>query len=296
MAWSSKSHRLECALLLTVWFLGIACDQEPRFTSTPTTRADHNRLWQYSAEASDPNDDPLAIAVEQAPDWLAFDQVTHTLSGIAGWDQLGEHRVRLSVSDGVHQTEQAFTMSVVRGEILCDAEFGEPSVSPYILPFPAGESYPLSQGNCPSNPAWGHHNWFAYDFDMPDRSLVLASRGGTVLFVQSDQPNVGGVCGQNAENFVFIEHDDGTVMHYVHLYPGEVFVEPGQVVQQGEAIGRSGNSGCSAGPHLHVAAFRDATSFDRRATLPVNYANAGGPLTNRGGLVEGEIFTALPVP
>jgi len=128
-------------------------------------------------------------------------------------------------------------------EIDCTLDFGDPLASLYDLPFRTGRSYRLIQGHCPSNPAWGHHNWFAWDFDFAMTS-------------------------------------------------GGALVDVGDSVQQGDPIGLSGDSGCSSGTHLHIALFRDRTNFDRQSTLPVNFANAAGPLDSKHAPVQGGKFTA----
>ena len=47
-----------------------------------------------------------------------------------------------------------------------------------------------------------------------------------------------------------MEHADGTQQTlYGHL--SEIFVKPGDIVQQGTVIGRVGSTGVSTGPHLH---------------------------------------------
>ena len=179
------------------------------------------------------------------------------------------------------------------GEIMCNQDFGNPNQSPYILPFLVGKEYLLSQSYCPANPNWGHHNWFAYDFDMPNRDTIIASWSGTVLAVKEDNPNIGGDCSGGKENFVFIQHGDGTVMSYVHLITDGALVEKGDFVRQGQPIGLSGNSGCSAGPHLHVALFKDRTNYDRQSTIPLNYKNAQGPTDSNNGLVFNKQYKAM---
>lgn len=49
---------------------------------------------------------------------------------------------------------------------------------------------------------------------------------------------------------VIIQHNDGTQeTRYAHL--SEVYVEPGDFIEQGTTIGRVGSTGTSTGPHLH---------------------------------------------
>ncbi|MGE0555139.1 MAG: M23 family metallopeptidase [Gemmatimonadales bacterium] len=175
--------------------------------------------------------------------------------------------------------------------VRCTQEFGDPAASPYQLPFQPGTSRRLIQGYCPSNPNWGHHGWLAYDFDLAIGDTILASRAGNVGFVEQSWPDADRICGH--ENSVWIVHDDGTVMSYVHLTPGGALVELGDRVAAGEPIGLSGDSGCSSGPHLHVAMFADRSSFDKENTLPLNYHDADGPLDARHGLVQDASYAVL---
>jgi murein DD-endopeptidase MepM/ murein hydrolase activator NlpD len=63
--------------------------------------------------------------------------------------------------------------------------------------------------------------------------------------------------GRNAEtdagraNIIRILHNDGTMALYAHLKPEGVLVRVGQRVRKADVIGLSGNTGFSAGPHLH---------------------------------------------
>ena len=102
------------------------------------------------------------------------------------------------------------------------------------------------------------------------------------------------------ENFIYVEHEDGTVLRYVHLMRGGVLVAQGTAVAQGQAIGLNGLTGATSRPHLHLEMFRSRDfsgkpiDILKRMTLPINFRNADGPLDIRNGLVEGATYTALP--
>lgn len=93
----------------------------------------------------------------------------------------------------------------------------------------------------------------AIDFALPEATLVMAAREGTVMQVQDgfrgnglDRERDG-----NRANFIRILHSDGSMAMYAHLQAGGMRVRPGQAVQAGQPIGLSGNSGYSTAPHLH---------------------------------------------
>ena len=50
-------------------------------------------------------------------------------------------------------------------------------------------------------------------------------------------------------NLVIVSHSFGFESGYAHL--SKILVRPGQVVRKGDVVGLSGNTGVSAGPHLH---------------------------------------------
>ena len=52
-------------------------------------------------------------------------------------------------------------------------------------------------------------------------------------------------------NFMKIRHSEKYETAYLHL--SEIYYKPGERVNAGYVIGRSGNSGRSTGPHLHFA-------------------------------------------
>jgi murein DD-endopeptidase MepM/ murein hydrolase activator NlpD len=171
------------------------------------------------------------------------------------------------------------------------ANFGDPRYSEYVLPFAIGMTYQVSQSYCYSN--GGHRNQLAYDFVLPIGADVVAARAGEVVGVREDSPDDGR--GQGENNYVFIRHEDGTVALYAHLAQDRVDVEVGDLVEEGERIGASGNSGLTGGPHLHFGVYR--TWPNREGDdVAVNFSNADGPLDARGGLLSGRVYTAQDRP
>jgi len=172
------------------------------------------------------------------------------------------------------------------------AVFGEPSQSPYILPYPVGASYRLMQGYC--YPNGGHRNQLAYDFETPVGSEVIAARSGLVMKVRSDLPDDGKQPESGQHNHIMIKHDDGTVAFYAHLKHNSILVKVGDRVSQGQPIAESGNSGNTQGlPHLHFGVYESwpaKEGFD----VPVNFRNVEGTLDQRKGLRPGGYFKALP--
>jgi hypothetical protein len=128
--------------------------------------------------------------------------------------------------------------------------FGPPANSEYVLPFPVGTAYRVSNGYC--WPAGGHREQLAYDFDMPIGDPVVAARGGVVRNVKDDSPDDG----QGSDhNHIMMEHEDGTVAFYAHLQQGSALVRPGETVQAGQRIANNGHSGTTDIPHLHFGVY-----------------------------------------
>lgn len=119
-------------------------------------------------------------------------------------------------------------------------------------------------------------NRHALDFAADVGTVVLAARAGVVMQVASGFDRAG-LATQYAgrANFIRIVHDDGTMALYAHLATDGAHVRPGQRVQAGQAIGLSGNTGYSTGPHLHFVV--QANRGMRLESLPVRVAGISGP-------------------
>ena len=118
-----------------------------------------------------------------------------------------------------------------------------------ILLRPVDRAFPVTQ-RFGENPAAypGTRGHMGIDFGTPVGTRVVAAMGGKVVQAGLDletanNPQAGyGI-------HVRITHPDGTQAVYGHL--SACAAQIGQVVQTGEAIGTSGNTGRSTGPHLH---------------------------------------------
>ena len=173
----------------------------------------------------------------------------------------------------------------------CDTKTFTPAAqSEYVLPYPAGVTYTMFQGNC-SPPPGGHQTTFAYDFDHAMGDPVTAARGGRVTFTANDFPDDGNAANAGG-NSVWILHSDGTVAAYFHLNQGSVMVAVDQAVAAGDMLGLAGNSGASSGPHLHFQVFETNTSFNNDDAVPITFNNAVGRTGASGELLEGETYTA----
>ena len=149
----------------------------------------------------------------------------------------------------------------------------------YRLPYKKGTRHRVSQGY---NGRRTHKGSSAYaiDFPMPEGTKIYSARDGLVVKIKSNS-NIGGYDRKFASsgNYVRILHDDGTMATYYHLKHNGVLVNVGERVSRGFAIGYSGNTGYTSGPHLHFSVFK-AISASKRQTIPVK-------ISSKEGLIEG---------
>lgn len=140
----------------------------------------------------------------------------------------------------------------------------------YTLPFNRESKYRLVQG---FNGGFSHtgSSRYAVDFAMPVGTPVLAARDGIVMDVV-EKHNRGGSSRRYARyaNYVVVIHNDGTTGEYYHLRKNGAAVDVGDVVQAGDLIGYSGNTGFSSLPHLHFAVYK-AKSHGKFQSVPFRF-------------------------
>ena len=139
----------------------------------------------------------------------------------------------------------------------------------YVLPYAENTKCKLLQGY---NGPWGHegHSAFAYDFQMPIGTPVHAAHSGKVVHIEERFKDATRKPGE--ENVIVVMHEDGTYARYYHLTQNGASVEVGDQVKQNQHIGASGDSGASAGPHLHFDVTNDCFEWGCQ-TIEIRFKN-----------------------
>jgi len=136
---------------------------------------------------------------------------------------------------------------------------------------PVGYELPAEMELLPGSPReyrGGFHE--GIDFPLAFGMPVAAAKAGTIIRIDSDYTEWGvdeqlagedtgfqlgytpeAVLDKLRGRQVWIDHGYGVVTRYAHLESVELF-SVGSIVEQGTVIGRVGNSGTKAGPHLHI--------------------------------------------
>ena len=162
--------------------------------------------------------------------------------------------------------------------------------SDYVLPYPVGCRYRVSQGN---DSGYGHSGpyKYGYDFDMEIGTVITAARGGRVSGIRTGFQD--GDLQPGHENFVKVLHSDGTMAGYSHLSTNGILVRVGDLVAPGDTIGLSGNTGHTGGfrhLHFHVGPC-DEPTYPNCGTILVKFRNTE---PNPEGLIQGRFYEALP--
>ncbi|MEG4323003.1 MULTISPECIES: FG-GAP-like repeat-containing protein [unclassified Microcoleus] len=148
-----------------------------------------------------------------------------------------------------------------------------PPPGKYQLPYPDGTTYKVNAGNNNGGNHSNQWNSYAWDFDMPEGSTVVATRGGKVISLyEGSNTKLSSETGwEKYTNYVLIDHGDGTSALYAHLKYNSVLPNVGDSVSQNQPIAQSGNTGYSTGAHLHYSVQRTPSYVP-----PGGFKNTGG--------------------
>jgi len=119
------------------------------------------------------------------------------------------------------------------------------------------------------------------DIDGVENSTnIIAVKSGTVVSIIDDNGGncvVGNKsCGGGFGNFVILQHTDGNYTVYAHMAQGSIVVKSGDTVDQGQVLGKVGNTGKSTGAHLHFEV-RVGGNDNNSAQDPLKFIDPNNP-------------------
>lgn len=163
---------------------------------------------------------------------------------------------------------------------------GNPVPLAMLPPFPAGSGTSVTQGNHGDSTHTGDQA-FAWDFEAPVGSVVVAAAPGFVVLVEDDSDQYGeGEEFRELANRIVLDHGGGLFTSYVHLAQGSAVVAAGDEVVAGAPLAATGLSGQLVGPHLH---FHVENVWSE--TLPARFVSAGGSACDRLPATGGPVQT-----
>ncbi len=176
-------------------------------------------------------------------------------------------------------TVSAYKKSKVIPKFSYAWRFGDPMKRPdgfkYQFPVTSRKKHLISQS---FNGRFSHNkqpNVHAVDIALELGTTISSARGGTVFFTR-DNFHLKGQSKYflDKANVIKILHDDGSYAVYAHILQGSSLVSPGDKVERGDRIARSGSAGFSTGPHLHFVLRRN--SGMKTISFPFSFVNNNG--------------------
>ena len=114
---------------------------------------------------------------------------------------------------------------------------------------------------------------YSYDGGEP----IVAACDGSVTYA-------GPASGYG--NYIEIDHGDGIMTGYAHMYDKDLLVQTGQKVSAGTHIANVGANGIGSGPHLHFEVLIEGThvdpetAFQQRTNAPFSDINVSSPMSD----------------
>lgn len=137
-----------------------------------------------------------------------------------------------------------------------------------VAPSAAGYISPLA-GKTKSSITTGYGAYKGHtgvDFACASGTPIYAVKSGTVVTSTALRNSSGNY--KSYGEYIVIDHHDGTMTLYAHMYPGSRLVSKDQNVSQGQQIGSVGTTGNSTGNHLHFEVRINGRCVNPTAYLP----------------------------
>ncbi|MBX7081184.1 MAG: M23 family metallopeptidase [Nannocystaceae bacterium] len=153
----------------------------------------------------------------------------------------------------------------------------------FYIPLECGYQTTIAQGN---DGTYSHQGaaFYAFDFSVPIETPLVAMADGIVIHTYAEtMPGDPCYDGGGPEcfaygNLVVLLHGDGTTTLYKHL--NVVLATDGEFVPRGQAVGLSGSTGFSTGPHAHIMRMEDC-GMAQCQSIPLEFVEAGVPVTGQ---------------
>lgn len=163
--------------------------------------------------------------------------------------------------------------------------YSEPLTTLVLPPFLNYKPMRISQGFKGRFSHNSQPSLYAVDIGMPVGTKIIAVKKGMVISAKDGYASAGVSSPYflDKANYIDIMHDDGTYALYAHLLLGSVKVKSGQLVDAGQVIGLSGNTGYSTGPHLHFVIRHNDRG--RTKSIPFKFSQPNkSPVTPKRGV------------
>lgn len=134
--------------------------------------------------------------------------------------------------------------------------------SGFINPMNAGTYYVSS-----------HYGWRTHPVHQTQKlhgGIDLAASVGTPIYAADSGTVLYAGAANGFGNWVVIDHNNGYLTVYGHMYSNQLNVSPGQQVSKGQHIAGVGSAGTSTGAHLHYEIHR---SYLGNQVNPTNFTN-----------------------
>jgi len=115
---------------------------------------------------------------------------------------------------------------------------------------------------------FGLRRFFNEQERRPHSGLDIAAKEGTPIKAVANGTVIDSGDFFFSGNMIYLDHGQGIISLYAHM--SEISVKPGDVVKQGDIIGKVGQTGRVTGPHLHFAVLANQTLIDPVFMLPAD--------------------------